>query len=77
MAYEVPFNEDHNIIKKFPPKRLLRLGDHQPAAILTHELLEEKLAEAEQRRLEVGINKCLLILIKCTREKYYKIKNTI
>ncbi|GLG93201.1 Uncharacterized protein GBIM_00667 [Gryllus bimaculatus] len=50
MAFEVPVNEE-SLIRKHPPKRLQRLEDQQ--IMLTHELLDEKQAEAEQRRLQI------------------------
>ncbi|KAK9498464.1 hypothetical protein O3M35_003099 [Rhynocoris fuscipes] len=52
LAFEVPMNEDENVIKKHPPKRFQRLEDQQITG-LTHRLLDEKQAEAEQRRLQI------------------------
>lgn len=57
LAFEVPLHdaEEDNVIKKHPPKRLQRLEDQQLPP-LTHEALDEKQAEAEQRRLQVLIS---------------------
>ncbi|XP_014273310.1 uncharacterized protein [Halyomorpha halys] len=54
LAFEVPLHDDEedNVIKKHPPKRLQRLEDQQLPP-LTHEALDEKQAEAEQRRLQI------------------------
>ncbi|XP_022194063.2 uncharacterized protein LOC111051809 [Nilaparvata lugens] len=58
LAFEVPLDDDEggddpSLIKKHPPKRLQRLEDQPPPPNLTHEMLEEKLAEAEQRRQQI------------------------
>uniref|UniRef100_A0A0K8TDA1 Uncharacterized protein n=1 Tax=Lygus hesperus TaxID=30085 RepID=A0A0K8TDA1_LYGHE len=53
LAFEVPIEEgEANVIKKHPPKRLQRLEDQQMPS-LTHSLLNEKQAEAEQRRQQI------------------------
>ncbi|XP_075227583.1 uncharacterized protein LOC142328025 [Lycorma delicatula] len=58
LAFEVPLHDDSednnssSLIKKHPPKRLQRLEDQQITP-LTHELLDEKQAEAEQRRQQI------------------------
>ncbi|XP_073970447.1 uncharacterized protein [Rhodnius prolixus] len=52
LAFEVPISEEENVIKRHPPKRLQRLEDQQMPS-LTHRLLDEKQAEAEQRRLQI------------------------
>ncbi|RZF45736.1 hypothetical protein LSTR_LSTR011875 [Laodelphax striatellus] len=59
LAFEVPLDDDEggedgpSLIKKHPPKRLQRLEDQQPTPNLTHQVLDEKLAEAEQRRQQI------------------------
>lgn len=53
--FVVPLNDEKDsLIKKHPPKRFQRLEEqpHSPPA-LTLKMLEDKLAEAEQRRLQV------------------------
>ncbi|XP_024085495.1 uncharacterized protein LOC106665201 isoform X2 [Cimex lectularius] len=52
LAFEVPITDEENLIKKHPPKRLQRLEDQQMPN-LTHRLLDEKQAEAEQRRQQI------------------------
>ena len=51
VAFEVPAT-NASIVKKHPPKRLMKLEDQQNVNI-THETIEEKQAEAERRRKEV------------------------
>ncbi|XP_067013232.2 factor associated with metabolism and energy [Anabrus simplex] len=50
MAFEVIVNNE-SLIRKHPPRRLQRLEDQQ--VTLTHQLLDEKQAEAEQRRNQI------------------------
>lgn len=55
LAFEVPLHDntdDESLIKKHPPRRLQRLEEQQVTQ-LTHHLLQEKQAEAEQRRLQI------------------------
>ncbi|BES99628.1 Hypothetical protein NTJ_12445 [Nesidiocoris tenuis] len=53
LAFEVPIEDgETNIIKKHPPKRFQKLEDQQISS-LTHRLLDEKQAEAEQRRQQI------------------------
>ncbi|XP_054270317.1 uncharacterized protein LOC128991452 [Macrosteles quadrilineatus] len=54
LAFEIPLRdeEEESIIKKHPPKRL-RMLEEQQASPPTLEELEEKLAEAEQRRQQI------------------------
>ncbi|XP_065221424.1 uncharacterized protein LOC135846322 [Planococcus citri] len=55
VAFVVPLNEEEDsLIKKHPPKRLQRLEEQQTTPPpLTHKMLQDKLAEAEQRRLQI------------------------
>lgn len=53
VAFNVPLAEDEDsVVKKHPPKRL-RMMEGQQSPPLTHEMLLEKLADAEQRRQQV------------------------
>ncbi|XP_050523671.1 uncharacterized protein CCDC198-like [Daktulosphaira vitifoliae] len=53
VAFDVPLDEEEeSLIKKHPPKRL-KLMEGQQSPPLTHEMLLDKLAEAEQRRLRI------------------------
>ncbi len=55
VAFVVPLHDqDDSLIKKHPPKRFQRLEEQQTSpAVITHKMLQDKLAEAEQRRLQV------------------------
>ncbi|KAK7604011.1 hypothetical protein V9T40_004284 [Parthenolecanium corni] len=56
IAFEVPIHDEDegNLIKKHPPKRLLKLEEQQTSPpVLTHKMLQDKLAEAEQRRMQI------------------------
>lgn len=56
IAFVVPLHdqEEENQVKKQPPKRLLQLEEQQTSPpVLTHKMLQDKLAEAEQRRMQV------------------------
>ncbi|XP_049806682.1 uncharacterized protein LOC126249073 [Schistocerca nitens] len=50
LAFEVPVTTE-SLIRRHPPRRLKRLEDQQLP--LTHQLLDEKQAEAEQRRHQI------------------------
>ncbi|CAH0767651.1 unnamed protein product [Bemisia tabaci] len=53
VAFEVPLEEgEESLVKKHPPKRLQRLEDQQSPNITAKDI-ESKLAEAEQRRLQI------------------------
>ncbi|XP_050442569.1 uncharacterized protein CCDC198-like isoform X2 [Adelges cooleyi] len=53
VAFNVPLSEEEeSVVKKHPPKRL-RMLEEQNSPPLTHEMLLEKLAEADQRRLQI------------------------
>lgn len=53
VAFSVPLTEDEDsVVKKHPPKRL-RMLEEQNSPPLTHQMLLEKLADAEQRRQQV------------------------
>lgn len=63
IAFVVPLHdqEEGNLVKKHPPKRLLKLEEQQTSPpVLTHKMLQDKLAEAEQRRMQVRKNKNLI-----------------
>ena len=59
--------DDESLIKKHPPRRLQRLEDQQQS--LTHELIDEKQAEAEQRRNNVSREKMDKKKIKINNNK--------
>lgn len=53
IAFSVPLTEEEeSVVKKHPPKRL-RMLEGQQSPPLTHEMLLEKLADAENRRQQV------------------------
>jgi len=53
IAFSVPLTEEEeSVVKKHPPKRL-RMMEGQQSPPLTHEMLLEKLADAENRRQQV------------------------
>lgn len=56
IAFEVPAEEgDASLIKKHPPRRLRELEERPPeAASITQEALEEKVAQANERRNQVN-----------------------
>ncbi|XP_046670441.1 uncharacterized protein LOC124360665 [Homalodisca vitripennis] len=51
LAFEVPLHED-SLIKKHPPKRLQRLEEQQVSPPSLRDL-QDRLAEAEQRRQQI------------------------
>ncbi|XKL61629.1 hypothetical protein PGB90_001462 [Kerria lacca] len=55
VAFVVPLNDtDESLVKKHPPKRFQRLEEQQISPpVITHKMLQDKLAEAEQRRLQI------------------------
>lgn len=55
MAFEVPVHEnEESIIKKHPPKRFRKLEEQQQdPKDLTHQLIDERISEAEARRREI------------------------
>ncbi|KAF0754038.1 Uncharacterized protein FWK35_00031528 [Aphis craccivora] len=53
IAFSVPLTEEEeSVVKKHPPKRL-RMLEGQQSPPLTHEMLLEKLADAENRRQQI------------------------
>ncbi|KAL4143837.1 hypothetical protein QTP88_006101 [Uroleucon formosanum] len=53
VAFSVPLTEEEeSVVKKHPPKRL-RMLEGQQSPPLTHEMLLEKLADAENRRQQI------------------------
>jgi len=54
VAFSVPLTEDEDgVVKKHPPKRLMMMEGQDSPPPLTHEMLQEKMADAEQRRQQV------------------------
>ncbi|VVC37671.1 Protein of unknown function DUF4619 [Cinara cedri] len=54
IAFSVPLTEDEeSLVKKHPPKRLRMMQEGPQSPPLTHEMLLEKLAEADQRRQQI------------------------
>lgn len=55
LSFEIAFeDENESIIRKHPPKRLLRLEDQKTNAPTSMDKLQEKLDEAEVRRQQVN-----------------------
>lgn len=57
LAFEVPLHDpadEDSLIRKHPPRRLQRL-EEQPVSPPTLQELQDKLAEAQQRRLQVAL----------------------
>lgn len=57
LAFEVPLHDpadEDSLIRKHPPRRLQRL-EEQPVSPPTLQELQDKLAEAQQRRLQVDL----------------------
>ncbi|XP_027844223.2 uncharacterized protein LOC114124962 isoform X1 [Aphis gossypii] len=53
IAFSVPLTEEEeSVVKKHPPKRL-RMLEGQQSPPLTHEMLLEKMADAENRRQQI------------------------
>lgn len=61
IAFSVPLTEEEeSLVKRHPPKRL-RMLEGQKSPPLTNEALQEKMAEAEQRRQQVRRKKIILL----------------
>lgn len=59
LAFEVPLHDpadEDSLIRKHPPRRLQRL-EEQPVSPPTLQELQDKLAEAQQRRLQVILSR--------------------
>lgn len=65
LAFEVPLHDpadEDSLIRKHPPRRLQRL-EEQPVSPPTLQELQDKLAEAQQRRLQVTLSRLSDMLV--------------